>query len=238
VQSSPHHAITIIERYLAEHRLSRGQLAVQVGISESLLHKLLSGQGKISPRTLIKISAKTGLEFEARKASFDFDLHQSQRADVGHLEGSYQTIRPSFRTVGGIQCFETLIYWDDASHCLAFKELDNDLSPGNAGCVSVPLYQRIIYMLSAKQGNFRLAALSDAYEPGVFYGGLLTVASKTMVTKAPAAAIFVISKVANPEEIIRGVIEADHPSYAEFSRRLCFAKAEGFFEIFGWPSGC
>jgi transcriptional regulator with XRE-family HTH domain len=230
----PHQTITIIERYLAEHRLSRGQLAVQVGVSESSLNKLLSGQSKVSPRTLMKISAKTGLVFEAPTPSFNFDLHPSQRADVSHLEGHYQTLRPSFRQPGAIQCFETHIFWDEKAGCLAFKEIGNDGSPENAGTVSVPLYQRIIYLLSAKKGNFRLAALSDAYEPGIFYGGLLTVASKTMVTKAPAAAFFVIMKVCDAAEIIHGVVPPSAPQFEGFAKRLSFARDEGFFEIFGW----
>jgi transcriptional regulator with XRE-family HTH domain len=222
----------IIERYLAKHRLSRAQFADLTGISESNLNKILARQVKASPRALLKISEKTGLVFTAPKVAFDFDLHNYQRADVSHLEGSYQTLRPSFRQKTGIQCFETVISWNNDSACLCFKEIDNDLSPGNAGYVSIPLYQRIIYLLSVKAGNFRLAALSDAYEPGIYYGGLLTVASKTLAAKAPAAAFFILKKTISPDAIVRGMITKEHDRYLEFDKLLSFAKEEGFFDFF------
>jgi transcriptional regulator with XRE-family HTH domain len=108
-----------INRHLAENRLSRAELAARTGVSESWINKVLSGQLSASAKMLMKISSKTGIEFDAQpRKFFDFDLHEYRSTDVAHLEGSYQTIRPSFRTDGGIQCFETLIWWNSASDCL------------------------------------------------------------------------------------------------------------------------
>lgn len=227
--------IAVIDRYLVEQRLSRAQLAVRSGVSESLLNKLLSGQEAASTRTLMKISAKTGLVFETpNQHNFNFGLHSYQRADVAHLEGCYQTLRPSWRCKAAIQCFETIFAWDEMANCLGFAEVDNDLAPGNHGYVSVPLYQRILYLLGAQKGNFRLAMLSDADEPGIFYGSQMIVASKSMAAKAPAVALFVLHKTDKAEDIVRGVITADHPHFAAFDKLLCFGRDEGFCEFFGW----
>jgi transcriptional regulator with XRE-family HTH domain len=223
-----------IEKYLADKRCSRETFAKLTGVSISTLNKILSGDKVASPRMLLKISTKTGLQFEIEGPTFEFDLYQYERADVAHLEGSYQTLRPSFREARGIQCFETLISWNNDKSCLGFMEIDNDLSPGNAGYVSVPLYQRIIYLLSVKTGNFRLAALSDAYEAGIFYGGLLTVASPSLSTKAPASSVFVIKRISEPDQIVRGMITSDHACFSDFDRLLSFARDEGFFKNFPW----
>jgi hypothetical protein len=78
-----------------------------------------------------------------------------------------------------------------------------------------------------------VAALSDAYEPGLYYGGLLTVASKTMASKIPAAALFVIKKVCTPVDIVQDTISQNHERFSEFDALLRFTQDEGFFDFFG-----
>jgi transcriptional regulator with XRE-family HTH domain len=222
-----------IERYLVENRLSRGQFAAKIGISESLLNKVISGQRIASPRTLLKISAKTGMQLGTIERKFQFDLNDYQQNDVKYLEGSFQTIRPSFNMHGHIHCFETLVQWDAAANCLIFCEIGNKQSPQNMGYVSVSGSQKIIYFICVQKGNFRVAALSDAYEPGLFYGGLLTVASKTMASKIPAASLFVIRKVTSSDDIVRDTISQNHERFSEFDTLLRFTQSEGFFDFFG-----
>jgi transcriptional regulator with XRE-family HTH domain len=218
-----------VKAYAVVNNLSRAQLAKLLGVSQSSIDKFLGGFAPPSTKLIKKISIKTGIE-KTRSIPFpDFGISNLERASVAHLEGSYQVVRPSFRETG---CFHTYVIdvkWDAFQNTLVFDENNNELAPLNKGVVSLPVYNRMIYFLSCENGNFRLMVLSDAYQKGIFYGGLITVGSPKMSVKTPTAAIVVLKKATDGEELAFGTIRPDHPRFAEFQALIHFGRDEGFF---------
>jgi hypothetical protein len=222
-----------IERYMAQHSMNRGKFAALIGISPSTIDKLLSGHLPFSDKMLTKIEMKTGLISKSSVSSFDFEVSRPERHLITHLEGDYQAVRPSFREEGMIHTYVIRISFEDKLGGLVFEEINNDMAPLNKGVVSIPVYNRMMYLLSCVQGNFRLAILSDGYEPGIFYGVKATVSSKKMIDKIPTAALFAIKKLSKDQEPCYGVIPKDHDRHSELENLLKFAKDEGFFRVMG-----
>ena len=219
-----------IEKYLAREAISRAELAVLIDVSLGTVNKVLGRLVKPSLRFKLKASEKLGIIIpEIASAKFNFQLPDYKRQDVTHLEGRYQTIRPSYREDGALSGFVTVISWNEGYRCLTFHEEGNDLSPKNSGLVSIPLYNRMMYLLSCDRGNFRLSILSDAYEDGIFYGGLLTVSSQRMVEKMPTAAIYVLMRMKEGDKPVNGLILPNHSRFSEFNDRVEFGREEGFF---------
>lgn len=226
-----------IERYLARHAISRAQFASQIGLASSTVEKVLSGSLKPSARFKAKLAEKAGIVIsDAPRPVFEFQLPTYLRKDVTHLEGAYQTIRPSYRTDGALNGYLTHIEWCPTFQCLTFNEEGNELSPQNTGYVSVPIFNRMLYLLTCDKGNFRLAILSDAYEAGVYYGGLLTVSSRRMVEKMPTAAVYVLKRLAPGDKGALGLIPNSHPRFNEFKLLVDFANGEGFFRSLAFNS--
>lgn len=222
--------ISQINKYLAKHAFSRAAFATQTGIAVSTLDKVLSGHAQPSAKFLLKVSETTDICLEPDSPEpLVLDLPRHPRAELLHLEGSYQTVRPSYRDPSQIQGFATVIAWCEQRECLCFHEEGNDLSPRNQGFVSVPVYNRMLYLLSVERGNLRLSILSDAYQPGIYYGGLLTVSSMRMVDKMPTATIFALKKLEVGEVPVLGTIGPEHPAFAPLDSLLQFARQEGFF---------
>ena len=180
---------------------------------------------------MAKVKAMVGFPI-GEGSEFNFDLRYYQHKDVAHLVGDYQTIRMSFRDKGHLNCYITSISWNDDLSCLCFEEKNNELAPYNTGYVSVPLYNRVIYLLTTQAGNFRLATLSDAYEKGTYYGGILTVGAEQMAFKGPIAATLVLKKLDCEEDGVHGVIGPEHSKFSGFLELMDFARKEGFFRVF------
>ena len=215
-----------LRRYLAENKLSRAQFAQSIKYSPSTLDKFLSG-AYVSKSLALKLQSILALG----PVAFNFDLPFLHKEEVTHLEGFYQTIRPSFRSKTGINTFCTEIMWSQNSGTLTFVEHGNTLSPSNKGIVSMPRLSTSFFLLSCTDGRFRLAILQDAYEKGVFYGGLFTHASEKMGERIPTATSIVLMKLQPDEICLNGVIEADHIKYADFAKKLAFAKDEKFIQV-------
>ena len=219
-----------ISGYMSEHGLKRNAFAEMTGVAPSTLDKVLAGSLKASKAFKVKVRSKTGLVLDVEPIRpFDFHLREYKHSEVSHLEGMYQTIRPSYRDPKNIHGYVTKIAWSDAHQCLIFEEINNDLSPKNAGYVSIPLYNRMMYFITCDKGNFRLAIVSDAYQDGTFYGAILTVGSRKMAEKVPTTAIFVIKKVKNQSEAVFGSVNTQHPKFQELHDLLKFGMDEGFF---------
>ena len=223
--------IADIERYIIENGLSRANFATLLGVSTGTIDKLMSGHLKFSSKMLMKIEAKTSLISHRKIATFDFEVGRPERHISINLEGEYQVIRPSYRHENTLYGYSIIIKWDAKIGGLVFEELQNDLSPHNKGCVSVPVYNRMLYLLSCEKGNFRLMVLSDAYQPGIFYGGVITVGSQKMADKTPTAAVLALQKLPDGTAPVMGHVRQDHEQYEYFSGLLAFARQEGFFRV-------
>jgi transcriptional regulator with XRE-family HTH domain len=223
--------IEAIERYMAQHNMNRARFALFIGVAPSTIDKLLSDNHSFSQKMLTKIEAKTGLISSSKMATFDFEVGRPARPLITHLEGDYQAIRPSFREEGMLHTYVISISWDDRLGGLVFDEKHNDLAPKNKGCVSVPVYNRMMYLLSCDKGNFRLAILSDGYQPGIFYGVMTTVSSHKMIDKIPTSTLFAIKKLGESEEPCNGIIRPDNSKFEELNALLQFARKEGFLRV-------
>jgi hypothetical protein len=223
--------INEIERYMAQHSMNRGKLAELLGVATGTIDKLLSGHLPFSAKMLTKIEMKTGITSWSKTTEFDFEVARPPRHLITHLEGDYQAVRPSFREEGAIHGYVISITWDQRLGGLVFEEHRNDFSPQNKGVVSVPVYNRMMYLLSCENGNFRLATLSDGYQPGTFCGVKATVSSKRMIDKMPTASLFAIKILTAKEQPCYGVIPKDHARYDELFCLLKFARDEGFFRV-------
>lgn len=225
--------IISIERYIAQKSLSRARFAAEVGLSLSSINNLLGGAKAPSPRMLTKIDAKTGIITRDKRAAFDFEVGRPERHLTAHLEGDYQVIRPSYREEGNLSGYVISISFNETLGGLVFEEKNNDMSPQNKGCVSIPFSNNTMHLLSCQQGNFRLITLSNAYEPGIFYGGILTLASKKMIERAPAAVIMVLKKLESSDEPHFGILRPADGKFSEFQALIDFGRTEGFFRVLG-----
>ena len=223
--------IADIERYIIENGLSRANFATLLGVSTGSIDKLMSGHLKFSSKMLMKIEAKTNLVSRGKIATFDFEVSRPERHVSANLEGEYQVIRPSYRHENTLYGYSIVIKWNAKIGGLVFEEQQNDLSPNNKGCVSVPVYNRMLYLLSCEKGNFRLMVLSDAYQPGLFYGGVITVGSQKMSDKTPTAAVLALQKLSDGTVPVVGYLNEGHERYEYFNGLLAFARQEGFFRV-------
>jgi predicted XRE-type DNA-binding protein len=223
--------IAAIDRYIVENGLSRAKFATLLSVSTGTIDKLMTGHLRFSAKMLMKIEAKTGLVSHGKLSTFDFEIGRPERHISADLEGEYQVIRPSYRHENTLYGYSIVISWDAKIGGLVFEERQNDLSPKNKGCVSVPVYNRMLYLLSCEKGNFRLMMLSDAYQPGLFYGGVITVGSQKMADKTPTAAILALKKLADGDAPVLGHVRAGDESYEHFHSLLAFARNEGFFRV-------
>jgi transcriptional regulator with XRE-family HTH domain len=220
-----------IDRYIVENGLSRAKFAALLGVSTGTIDKLMTGHLKFSAKMLMKIETKTGLVSHGRLSAFDFEIGRPERHICADLEGEYQVVRPSYQHENTLYGYSIVISWDAKIGGLVFEERQNDLSPKNKGCVSVPVYNRMLYLLSCEKGNFRLMMLSDAYQPGLFYGGVITVGSKKMADKTPTAAILALKKLADGDAAVVGHVQEGHEHFEHFQGLLTFARKEGFFRV-------
>jgi predicted XRE-type DNA-binding protein len=223
--------ITEIKRYMAQNNLNRGRLSQILGVAPSTVDKLIGGHLPFSDKMLTKIEIKTGINFNSKHAEYDFEVSRPERVKTIHFEGDYQAIRPSFRDNQSLHCYVISIQWSEEIKGLVFEEKQNELSPRNKGVLSIPIYNRMIYLLSCESGNFRLAILSDGYQPGVYYGVMTTVSSEKMIDKIPTSSIFAMKKIQDNQIPCFGPILHNHINYPEFEKLLRFAKDEGFFRV-------
>jgi predicted XRE-type DNA-binding protein len=223
--------IADIDRYIVENGLSRAKFATLLSVSTGTIDKLMSNHLKFSTKMLMKIESKTGLVSQGKLATFDFEIGRPERHISADLEGEYQVVRPSYRHENTLYGYSIVISWDAKIGGLVFEECQNDLSPKNKGCVSVPVYNRMLYLLSCEKGNFRLMMLSDAYQPGIFYGGVITVGSQKMADKTPTAAILALKKLSNGDAPFMGHVREGDQHYEQFHGLLAFARNEGFFRV-------
>src|ERR1700688_210157 len=144
----------IIREQLARRRMSRQHLADQAKISISTLEKALSGRRPFTLATTVRLEEALGnlapghLGFYSRPA-------------VNWIEGSYLTLRPSFSDPQAIFAYRTEICWDDVASSLIFRESERvDAKFSQQGLVSVPHQSGYIYLITNRQGQYRLIIIS------------------------------------------------------------------------------
>jgi transcriptional regulator with XRE-family HTH domain len=160
----------IIREQLARRRISRRQLVDQAKISISTLENALSGRRSFTFAATVRLEEALGVSLRkgdgeetgaapANLAPGHLGFHA--RPAVTWIEGSYLTLRPSFSDPQAIFAYRTEIIWDDGLSSLIFWESERvDAEFSQQGLVSVPHKSRHIYLVTNRQGQYRLVIIS------------------------------------------------------------------------------
>jgi transcriptional regulator with XRE-family HTH domain len=163
----------LVREQLARRRISRQQLASEAKISISTLEKALSGRRPFTLATTIRLEEALGVALRkvngsgaGHKAAVAGGLAPGElgfysRQSVSWIEGSYLTLRPSFGDPKAIYAYLTEICWDDVSSGLIFRETERiDADFAQQGMVSVPNESGYVYLVTNRQGQYRLVIIS------------------------------------------------------------------------------
>jgi transcriptional regulator with XRE-family HTH domain len=218
----------LIREALARRRISRQRLAEEAKISISTLEKALSGRRPFTLATTIRLEEALGVPL--RKGSTEVatpmvslapgDLGFYSRPAVSWIEGFYLTLRPSFGDPAAIYAYRTEICWDDALSSLIFRESERvDADFSQQGLVSVPNQSGYVYLVTNRQGQYRLVIISRPIY-GEMFGIMTTLqvgrGNQLLPVSAPIAYV-PLAKLADPQF---GRIADGHPCYDSYRKYL------------------
>jgi transcriptional regulator with XRE-family HTH domain len=192
-----------IREELARRRMSRQGLAGRAKISISTLEKALSGRRPFTLATTIRLEEALGISLRAKPAAAPVvapqnlapgDLGYYSRPAVSWIEGNYLTLRPSFGDRDAIYAYRIEIAWDEQRSSLVFRESERiDVAFTQAGTVSVPNQSGHIYLVTNRNGQYRLVIVSRPTISGEMYGILTTLqvgrGSQLMPVSAPVVMV-------------------------------------------------
>jgi transcriptional regulator with XRE-family HTH domain len=192
-----------IREELARRRMSRKGLADIAKISISTLEKALSGRRPFTLATTIRLEEALGVNLRVKPTAAPTsavprlapgELGYYSRPAVSWIEGTYLTLRPSFGDRNAIYAYRTEIAWDDQCSSLVFRESERiDVAFTQAGTVSVPNQSGHIYLITNRNGQYRLIIVSRPTISGEMYGILTTLqvgrGSQLMPVSAPVVMV-------------------------------------------------
>ena len=220
---------TLVRESLARRRISRQQLADLAKISISTLEKALSGRRPFTLATTIRLEEALGLVLRkastARVAAPTVSLAPGElgfysRPAVSFIEDTYLTLRPSFGDPNAIYAYRTEICWDAATSSLIFRESERlDADFAQQGTVSVPHESGYVYLVTNRQGQYRLVIVSRPTY-GEMFGVMTTLQlgrGNQLVPVSAAIAYVSLEGLANVEF---GRIPVGHACYEAYRRYL------------------
>jgi transcriptional regulator with XRE-family HTH domain len=227
---------SVIREELARRRMTRQHLADKAKISLSTIEKALSGQRPFTLATVVRI--EEALQYQLRKAKpangeaalAPESLGSYSRPAVSWLEGDYLTLRASFSDPLAIYAYLTEIRWDKALSHLAFRESERlDAQFKQDGSVSVPHQSGYIYLVTNKQGQYRLILLSRPMISGEMYGLITTLQSGRGTQLTPVSTPLVLAPVKNfGEQVAFGKVDASSEIFGAYKKLLNRAIEEPF----------
>lgn len=178
-------AAALVREELARRRISRQLLADRAKISISTLEKALSGRRTLTLATTIRLEEALGVSLRkppepapvapGQNGVAPDDLGSYARRGVAWIEGNYVTLRPSFGGSDAIYAYRTEIAWDEAISCLQFRESERlDAAFTQFGSVSVPNQSGHIYLVTNRNGQYRLIIVARPTIAGEMFGILTT----------------------------------------------------------------
>ena len=218
----------LVREQLARRRISRRQLADQAKISISTLEKALSGRRPFTLATTIRLEEALGVAL--RRANNADHAHAASlapgelgfysRPAVAFIEATYLTLRPSFGEPAAIYAYRTEICWDAETSSLVFRESERlDANFAQQGFVSVPNESGYVYLITNRQGQYRLVIISRPIY-GEMFGIMTTLqvgrGNRLMPVTAPVAYVS-LKRLANVEF---GRIAAGHRCYETYRSYL------------------
>ena len=214
----------LVREALARKRMSRQQLADQAKISISTLEKALAGRRPFTLATTIRLEEALGVAL--RKANAD-GAHAPapaitySRPAVAFIEGNYLTIRPSFGDAAAIYAYRTEICWDAPTSSLIFKESERlDAEFAQQGRVSVPNQSGYIYLVTQRQGQYRLVLISRPTINGEMFGIMTTLRAGRGAELIPVSAPIAYVPLTGQTNVEFGRISAGHPCYERYRKYL------------------
>ena len=226
----------VIREELAKRRLTRQHLADKAKISLSTIEKALSGQRPFTLATVVRI--EEALQYQLRKvkpsngesALAPQSLGSYSRPAVSWLEGDYLTIRTSFSDHDSIYAYLTEIRWDSALSHLAFRESERiDAQFKQDGSVSVPHQSGYIYLVTNKQGQYRMIILSRPMISGEMYGLMTTLQSGRGTQLTPVSTPLVLAPVKDFGDAVQfGKIDPSSTIFDRYRKLLNRAVDEPF----------
>jgi transcriptional regulator with XRE-family HTH domain len=222
----------LVREALARKRMSRQQLADQAKISISTLEKALAGRRPFTLATTIRLEEALGVAL--RKANTDGahgampaitlapgELGFYSRPAVAFIEGTYLTIRPSFGDPAAIYAYRTEICWDVATSSLIFKESERlDAEFAQQGRVSVPNQSGYIYLVTQRQGQYRLVLISRPTINGEMFGIMTTLRAGRGAELIPVSSPIVYVPLTGQSTVEFGRISAGDPCYERYRKYL------------------
>ena len=214
----------LIREELARRRISRQHLADQAKISISTLEKALAGRRPFTLATTIRLEEALGVAL--RKAGTDFaglapaELGFYSRPAVAFIEGCYLTLRPSFGDPTAIYAYRTEICWDADCSSLIFRESERiDAEFAQQGLVSVPNESGYVYLVTNRQGQYRLVIVSRP-----IYGEMFGVMTTLQVGRGnqllPVSVPIVYVALKGLTNVEFGRITAGHARYEDYRKHL------------------
>jgi transcriptional regulator with XRE-family HTH domain len=221
----------LVREALARKRMSRQQLADQAKISISTLEKALAGRRPFTLATTIRLEEALGVAL--RKANADGhtapaaitlapgELGFYSRPAVAFIEGTYLTLRPSFGDAAAIYAYRTEICWDATTSSLIFKESERlDAEFAQQGRVSVPNQSGYIYLVTNRQGQYRLVLISRPTINGEMFGIMTTLRAGRGAELIPVSAPIVYVPLTGQTNVEFGRISAGHPCHERYRKYL------------------
>jgi transcriptional regulator with XRE-family HTH domain len=219
----------VVREELARRRMSRQQLADQARISISTLEKALAGRRPFTLATTIRLEEALGLSLRKTSAPIlaaapglaPGELGYYARPAVSWIEGRYVTLRPSFGDADAIYAYQTEILWDDPSSSLIFRESERvDAAFTQAGAVSVPNQSGHIYLVTNRQGQYRLVIVARPTITGEMYGILATLQAGRGSQLTPVAAPIALVPAARIAGAEFGRITREHACHERYRAHL------------------
>jgi transcriptional regulator with XRE-family HTH domain len=222
----------LIREELARRRISRQHLADQAKISISTLEKALAGRRPFTLATTIRLEEALGVAL--RKAGADFaglapaELGFYSRPAVAFIEGSYLTLRPSFGDPTAIYAYRTEICWDADCSSLIFRESERiDAEFAQQGLVAVPNESGYVYLVTNRQGQYRLVIISRP-----IYGEMFGIMTTLQVGRGnqllPVAAPVAYLSLKGRTDVEFGRIPKGHRRYDDYRKHLARTVDERF----------
>jgi transcriptional regulator with XRE-family HTH domain len=222
----------LVREALARRRISRQQLADQAKISISTLEKALAGRRPFTLATTIRLEEALGLSL--RKANADVALAAApaitlapgelgfySRPAVSFIEATYLTLRPSFGDPAAIYAYRTEICWDADTSSLVFRESERlDAEFAQEGRVSVPNQSGYIYLVTNRQGQYRLVLICRPTINGEMFGIMTTLRAGRGAELIPVSAPIAYVPLKAQANVEFGRICAGHPCYERYRKYL------------------
>ena len=179
----------------------------------------------------IRVEAAAGPNNGVAPADLGFYARQS----VSWIEGSYLTIRPSFGDSNALYAYRTQIMWDDAHSSLIFRESDRlDSDFAQHGTVSVPNQSGFIYLVTNRQGQYRLVIISRPVY-GEMFGIMTTLQVKRGNQLMPVASPIAYLPLAAVADPAFGRIQPGEPCYDSYRQYLKRTVEEQFAQFLPLP---